>query len=725
MAKRGAYSTAPLSENPLVDIRAKPRTREEMCSLVEDSWDYLSATRLALEQRIKESIHFLAGDQWIRYLPHTRRYTRHSLDEWVPTPVTNYLVRTHDRILDIFTGGEARPVVDPVTQDLEDVDASLVAQRMLRSEFHRLRTDLNLHIPAATWLLTAGTVFLYAGWDAHAGDLITRPVMRTREQAVTLTGYLCKACGYQTRAPRPDMICPECGARIEQTRLYDLDSMGQPQMETIKEYALKEGKRQYRRVREGNLIESVVSPLSLFPMPAKSWADVRYCIEADPWDLDALRDKFGEAAEEVVAEDIEFEDWGGVYGHTLTSYFTAEKQRSRDRVLVKFFRHRPDNRWPKGLFIIYANGVILHSGDLDSLDGELPYVMIKYRDLPGQFWGGSLFTPLIPIQKRINSIDSHIIQNRKQMVSNQWLVPDGCGVGEISGRSGLVVRYNPQLSGGFKPERLQGVPVSQQVVNERKDAALDLQEVGGDKEAITGDIPPGPETGAAIEALQEQAMRRFSPMIQAWRGGLAEHEKRKLLIIDKYWREPRLVRTVGTNQELEAYYYSRADLTRCQDMTVRIGIGLNYSEAARRQTLLRLAQMGLLGDVRRPEVRGRLLEQLNVQGFEAEYVADAKKARRFLEKQKRGEAVPEPLPIDNAAIHYTIYREFMLTSEYEQLPQDAQQAIMDRVLIFQQRMQEEQRRAMMAAQAARGADSQTAQAVADTGATGQPVPVQQ
>ena len=117
---------------------------------------------------------------------------------------------------------------------------------------------------------------------------------------------------------------------------------------------------------------------------------------------------------------MDYENCTGVFDHQNDG---SGQDDTKGKVLLKVFRHVPDRRFKNGWLLIYANGKVLYKGDLDSCDGNLPYTHIKYRDMPGLFWGGSPFSDMVPLQKRINAVDSHIVQNRKQMVSNQWLVP--------------------------------------------------------------------------------------------------------------------------------------------------------------------------------------------------------------------------------------------------------------------------------------------------------------
>ena len=710
------------SGSPIAARDKAPETDEEIVGMVDDTFDYLKRSRIGLEQRIKEARHFLAGDQWIRYLPHSRKFSRHVLSEYVPTPVTNYLATAYDRLLDLFLSGNMLPVVDPATQDQEDVDAARAHERALQSEFIRLKTLTKTYTPAAGWLILAGNSFIGAHWNGKAGRQISKPLTRLTDRPIIQEVIECADCG---AVYAPDMVppqgCTTCGStNLQKAQVHGLDTYGGPGFETIEEPELdKEGTPKKRNIKVGDIEEHVVNVLNFYPMAAESFDRSRHCIEVDPMSLDEVRHLFGTKAEKVVAEHLEIDEHLNSTENVWQSHDPHGHANDRDHTLVKFFRAVPEKRWPKGLFLIIASGQVLYQGDLDSVDGKLPYTHLKYRDIPGSFWGASPFTDMIPQQKRINAVDSHVVQNRKQMLSNQWLVPRGASISHIDGRPGLMIRYDPAGAGGYKPERLQGVPVPQQVIQERQQTISDLYEVGGPTEEMAGKLSSGPETGPAVELVQEAATKRFGPIILGWRVGLSEHEHRKGQLIGKYWKESRLVRILGENRDMESYYLSRADMRQGVDMTVRVNETIEFSQAVKKQRLMEAAKNGLLGDIRQPNIRGKILEKMGIEGFEAEYILDAKKARRVIRKLRDGEEVLPPTPFENHGVQFAIIREFLLTIEFEKLDPTRQQSVLQRAQIHQQFMQQEQQKMMQAAQAAKGTGDQVSGAIADSGALGQ------
>jgi|TARA_R110000765_G_scaffold227196_1_gene331097 hypothetical protein len=722
-----AHTDHAATGSPVSSLTKAPKTEEDLNAFMEDVWTYVSVGRLGLEYRIKEAIHFLAGDQWVRYIPHSQKFAQHTLDEWVPTPTTNYLVKYFDRIVDLFTSGDLVEIVDPATKDQEDVESASAALRMLRAEFLRLKTETELYTPAAGWLLLAGSAVLSATWNGRAGKKIKSPKMTLGKRDVTKDILECKTCGYKEEKLMNQVECPRCGDKMVPAKTTALDmSSGRPIQEKYETQAKdKKGNGVYDEFSVGEVEERVCNILNWYPQPVKRWKDTRYVVETDPMDLDQIRSIWGSKAADVVGEDLEVTEWQGVYNTSIQAYSGLQKERGRDHSMVKFLRHIPDKRWPDGLLLITAGGKVLHKGKLDSCDDKLPYEFIKYREVPGMFWGQSLFSDLIQLQKRVNAIDSHIVQNRKQMVSSQWLVPEGSAISHIDGRSGLIIRWSPSTTAGFKPEKMMGTPVSQQVLNEREQTINDMEEVSGAREILQGGTPPGPETGAAIERLQEQAFRRFKPAIGRWRRGLSDHAKRKLQLIDKYWDEPRMVRTQGENKDTESEYLSKANLQNAEDMEIRVSVGLDFSDSSKRDRITKALGSGLLGDPNSPEVRGKVLSKLGIEGFDSEYILDAKKARRALQAIQKSEPPPEILEVDNHVVQFQIFRDHMMTTEFEGAEPTIKEAIQARAMEHKQFMQQAQMATMQAAEATKGAGPGAEQAVADSGAMGGPVPVQQ
>lgn len=725
--RSGSNYNNSISSSPVSSLEKAPKTEEEMVGFVEEVWGYNRTSRSGFEYSVKEALHFIGGDQWVQYLSYENRFTSNSLADWVPTPVTNIIGRTFDRLMDILLEGDPFPTVHSATSDQEDLEAAISAKRTLESEARRLKTQVNCYAPAAAWLISSGSMAVSSAWNGKSGDQVRMPKYGLKKTSIEEERGVCQSCGANFGADELIERCPICGGVVELRKVQTIDGLGRPQFDTEKvQKRDKEGNSIFDSVSLGNIEERAVNMLNFYPQRASSWDHVRHVVEVEAMDIEEIKDTWGKKASDVVAESLDVDSWDSVVTPTNSGYADSNAGKDRDQAIVKWMRHEPNRIWPNGILFITSNGNLLHKGDLDSLDGKLPYRFERWRAIPNTFWGMSPLRDLIPLQKRLNAIDSHLILNRKKMAANQWLIPQGSGVRGIDGRPGLEIPYDPMSSGGHKPELVPGVPVPPQVLQEREQVMRDYQEISGEMEVLLGRIPPGVESGYHTDLLVEQALKRFGPIFKRFRVALSEHEQRKLQLIQKHWTEARLVKVLGENQDTEAFHYKGSDMRDASDMIVTITSELEASPALRRSRVEKALETGLLGDARRPEVRGKILEKLGIEGFDVDYVSDAKKARRVIHAAKNGLEMPPVFPgIDNPAIQLTIFREFILSAEFEKEDEEVQQAVFQRAQELIQAQQEEQQKVQAAAMAAKGTGDQVSDAVAQSGALGDSAAQQQ
>jgi len=705
--------------SPLSEIQV-PKTTEETVALVEGAYAYLRQFKRVLERHWREAILFVTNEQWVRFDMLSNRFTRNSLEPWIPTPTTNYLSKPYDRVIDILTSPDFAPIARPATQDQADLDAAQAAKRVLSYLRDQLHTP-DMQLDLAAWLVTTGNCVMYANWDAMAGVTQRRLREKMVSTPITQPTAYCAGCGEEFPPEASGQMCPACSR--ETLRPEDRPQLG-PDGAPLFDVRMEkrrdaDNRPQYRTFKTGEVCEAAVNLFNFYPQPRDDFSRVMYVDEVVPFDLDELVSEFGSSAREVIAEDLEIDQLTGFVSSARSYYYSEAQERKGSMVRVHYFRHVPTDKFSKGKYLVVANGHLLYDGALEAcLDGKLPYEHVPYRKIPGEMWGIGPMPAAIPVQKRINAIDSNVVLNRKTMLNPQWTVPQGSGVTFIDGRPGLLIRYNPHNTGGAKPMKEPGVGLPADIYRERDQAQSDLEEIFGTAEVLTGQAPAGVEAGVALNLLQEQAYRRFGPLMKRWQGSLGRHEQRKLLVARKKWKDYRLVRVLGDNQEMEAYHYRGADIGNTVDVVVEVERGILHSESARQQKTIMAADKGWLGDPRQPQVRAKLLEVLGVEGFETEYRLDAKKAIRILNRMKDGTPVPPPLPFDIHPIHFQVLADFTKTSEFEALPPPVQMAIVQRAMGHQQAMQQQAQQAMMAAQAAKGSTEAVSNQVAESGAFG-------
>ena len=192
-----AHRDTLISSSPISSLDKAPKTDEELVSFVDEVWRYNRKSRTGFDFSVKEAIHFVAGDQWIQYLPHEHRFSNHSLDNWVPTPTTNLIGRTFDRLMDILLEGDPFPQANPATDDQSDIEAALAMSRVLESEARRLNTQTVCFAESAAWLITSGSMAVSAVWNGRAGDQVRMAKMKLKKSPVMERLGICQGCKAQ------------------------------------------------------------------------------------------------------------------------------------------------------------------------------------------------------------------------------------------------------------------------------------------------------------------------------------------------------------------------------------------------------------------------------------------------------------------------------------------------------------------------------------------------
>lgn len=695
-------SNGSVGTHPISTLQT-PKTEEEMVRFVDTVFETLRAPKRGHERKWKECILMIAGEQWLDFDEATNSFKAANMADWVPKPVTNYLSKVYDRGIDIFTSGDLKPATRPPTDDQVDIDAAVKSEQILHYLHEELKT-WKLHTLAAAWLWATGNVILKSYYDTDAGSIVRMPRHELEEF--------------------PFMITNPDGS---QSPLTDIN--GEP-VNDVRRVPMRDedGNPMYTERKEGQVAEQIVSPFNWYPELTETPDDVTYGVEVNVVSIDQLREMFGsEAVEGIGGEDIQEFSLGNFLDSKMRHLMVNE---SDEHVLLKTYRSEPSSRWENGKVIMMANGKLLHDGELERYcDGKLPIEHIRYREIPGEFWGVSPLEAAVPLQKRINAIDATIVHHRKTMVNPQIFEPKGANLGDMTGKMGARIVWDWKASGGHRPEVKPSIPLSPEVRQERETAIRDLEAIVGTVEVLAGQQPSGVDTLGQTQILAEQALRRFAPIVRRWKRGLSEHERKKLRIAQEMWDTPRMVRIIGENEQVEIKHFRGADIGNTQDVLIREESSVVFSEAFRQQKVMQAAQMGLL-DVSNPAIASKVMDLLEIPGFVNQFNLDAKLARRRLNKILEGASVGNPqMPNnppdailarnnDNHFVHFQIYSDYTKTAEYEELPPQVQQNIGNIMTQHLQQVEGQRQQAVQAVERTRGSGQRAEGAAADVGAFG-------
>lgn len=593
-------------------------------------------------------------------------------NEFIPRPVTNYLFDAYQTLKSYLIKTKPRSDVHPNTELYQDKMAAKIATLCLEANWAKLKEQQNYEY-AASCLVLYGTVFKKSYWDTSS--LVMSKVPR------------------MTQIPKSD---PSTGLVVGMEEVQALDPVsGDPLFDTIP---------------LGDVNTDVVEPYRICMDPlANDIHKIRWIMEYSIQPLAWIKEIYGRDPETNpgftgLADTVEEES--NLQGSLKRFYQLKQSSGLKQQIeggtslgsteehltnsaVVKEYYERPSESSPNGRLVVVANGVCLYAGDSPYTGPELgdwhPYSECRWELVPGRFWGKSPLDNAAEIQKRLNSVDSVIVLNRKTMAIPQKLIPATSGIapGTWTGRPGQEVVYRD--AGGQKPEIIQAHGVDQSVFAERAQLVEDLKTITGAIDILKGDRPDGITAASALEMLYEVGMGKLFPILDRWKAFVESDQKKQLKIIAKFYKEPRpdFIRILmQKNKELPAAAVAKfigTDLYDNCNVVVEAGSNVTKLQAAKKQELREAAQSGVL-NLADPRNRRQYMEDMGIQGYDSDIGPDQKRAEWensvLDDTQNNPTNKPIVLDWDNHAVHIQCHEQRMKEPSWMELPPETQQAYM-------------------------------------------------
>ena len=264
------------------------------------------------------------------------------------------------------------------------------------------------------------------------------------------------------------------------------------------------------------------------------------------------------------------------------------------QVLFSVVDVRPSADYPRGRTLIFGGGNLLYAGDARAWSEKYPwrwhgYSFFSWFKLPGKFWGTALLSMLVPLQKKINSIDALVQSNREFISLGQWLIPKQAKMreGVFSGIPGEHYTYID--SGGQKPEKVGNVPLPQELLAERAQLIHSIEAISAtgvlDTQAVS---PSGARAGVMLQNLQEQKLQSKSPTIKDFQAFLENIAQNVLidyqlnLIAEDPILTARLKKAMRETSSLSIAAFTGASLRDHHNVTIDIESEIMFSPAGMR-----------------------------------------------------------------------------------------------------------------------------------------------
>lgn len=150
--------------------------------------------------------------------------------------------------------------------------------------------------------------------------------------------------------------------------------------------------------------------------------------------------------------------------------------------------------------------VVLYDGENPEQNGELPLVLFYcYKD--DTIYGFSEVKNIIDAQKSFNLMDWKEYRSLKRNSNSGWIADHESGVtdDQLTDEEGIVI----QKAKGTEVRRIEAGVTSPQLDARKVSDKLSMEDISGVNEATQGRTPSPNASGAAITALQNQAIGRI------------------------------------------------------------------------------------------------------------------------------------------------------------------------------------------------------------------------
>lgn len=261
---------------------------------------------------------------------------------------------------------------------------------------------------------------------------------------------------------------------------------------------------------------------------------------------------------------------------------------------------RPTEERKQGRLTVVAGGTLLYDGALPYLNGDnssRTYPFIKQLALPvaGKFFGTSVVTRLIPLQRAYNAVKNrkHEFLNRISMgtvavedgsVNCDELAEDGLTPGKI-----IVYRQ-----GGKPPEMLTMGSVPSEFTTEEDSLIKEFSKVSG-----TGDITEntdgfaGITSATGLQLILEQDEERMEYSCQQIKRALKGIGRQILRLYKQFASDVRLLKFTDAEDKLGLMYFKGSDIST-DDVFLATDSESNLSPAQRRTLIYEMLDRGLL-----------------------------------------------------------------------------------------------------------------------------------
>ena len=432
-----------------------------------------------------------------------------------------------------------------------------------------------------------------------------------------------------------------------------------------------------KTVRLGDVDVSVCSPFEIYPDSAthENLEDCESIIHAKVFSVTEIKKMYGV---DVMGKDINIysldgtDNAGGLGIGGFSKKFVETTKGNSAIVLEKYVR--PTEEYPEGRLIVIAGDKLVYNGVLPYMNGvdgakTFPFVKQICNEEIGSFWGVSMITRLIPLQRAYNAIKNRKHEYINRLTLGVLSVEDGSvdidNLEEEGLAPGKILVYR---QGSNAPKFLGEESVPTEFEKEEERLLKEFSTLSGTSQYGNLDKISASISGTALEILIDENESRLKFTTDSIKEAIKQVAKSILRLYKQFASIPRLTKIVGQNGKLEVAYFKGSDISS-DDVQFDTEVETNDTMSQKRKMIFDLLDKNLLCDEDGKisnSMKSKIMENIGFGMWDNPVDLSALHAKNADEenvKLMRGEDV-EVKEIDDDNIHICQHTAYMLKVLY-------------------------------------------------------------
>lgn len=356
-------------------------------------------------------------------------------------------------------------------------------------------------------------------------------------------------------------------------------------------------------------------------------------------------------------------------------------------------RERQENGEIKIRILTYVDGIDKPIRNELTEENEYPFEILQGDIQPGNLYGESWLKHLIPINRVIDALESHIFEYNHFFAKGRFIVDKNSGVRTIVNEHGQIIEKN--RGSQVQPITVPPLPPSPQ--EQLRTMRSYFEDISGVHDVSLGRLPTGLRSGTAIAELKQADATNQADLVDNMEDFLARSGRKILKMVAENWNTTKLITATGLGGKAEYFMavgesgkvpkdkskftFGEMELPiavigKDNEVHVKVGSWLAYTKEARQEKLKELFRLGAIDQktyLQHSEfsdidgIVERTRDEALVQakrgqasaGIERQYgIQLDDESLALAENELMLEGVDQPVDVaDNHEIHITIHKE--------------------------------------------------------------------